>query len=63
MVAQESQCIIATHSPNLLAFPGSRIYGCDGGRIAEVAYDELEHVTLTRSFLNDPGRYLKHLTG
>ena len=63
MVAQESQFIIATHSPILLAFPGSCIYGFDGGKIAEVAYDELEHVTLTRSFLNDPGRYLKHLTG
>lgn len=56
-----SQFIIATHSPILLAYPGARIYSFDRTPIAEVAYDDLENVTVTRSFLSDPSRYLRHL--
>jgi predicted ATPase len=26
-----------------------------------VAYDDLEHVALTRAFLNNPAAYLRHL--
>jgi predicted ATPase len=63
MVEREAQFIIATHSPILLAFPGAQIYSFDQTPVASVAYDDLDHVNLTRSFLNDPGRYLRHLTG
>lgn len=58
---QESQFIIATHSPMLMAFPGATIYNFDGGKIRSIAYDEVEHVTITRDFLNNPGQFLKHL--
>ena len=61
MVASNAQFIIATHSPILLAFPGARIYSFDRVPVAEVAYDDLDHVTLTRAFLNDPEQYLRHL--
>ncbi len=61
MVAQDSQFIIATHSPILLGFPGARIYSCDVVPIREVAFGELDHVTITRDFLNDPERFLRHL--
>lgn len=61
MVAQDAQFIIATHSPILLAFPDARIYSCDHVPIVEMRFEELEHVTLTRDFLNDPARYLRHL--
>lgn len=61
MVDQESQFIIATHSPILMAYPDARIYSFDSGAIREVAYDEAEHVSITRSFLNNPAQYLKHL--
>jgi predicted ATPase len=57
----ESQFIIATHSPILMAFPGATIYSLDGGRPVRVAWDDLEHVLLTRDFLNDPGVFLRHL--
>lgn len=63
MLAQGAQFVIATHSPILLAFPGARIYSFDRMPIAEVPYAELEHVVLTREFLNDPGRYLRALRG
>jgi len=61
MIAREAQFIVATHSPILLAFPGARIYSFDTAPIREVAYESLEHVTLTREFLKDPERFLRHL--
>lgn len=59
MLAQEAQFIIATHSPMLLAFPGARIYSFDRAPVQEVPYEELDHVVLTREFLNAPERYLR----
>lgn len=61
MTAQESQFIIATHSPILLAFPGATIYSFDEPPVKRVAYDELDHVLLTRDFLANPARFLRHL--
>jgi predicted ATPase len=61
MVAQDAQFIIATHSPIIMAFPEAVILSFDSARIQQVSYDELEHVKLTRAFLNNPDAYLKHL--
>jgi predicted ATPase len=61
MVAQDAQFIIATHSPIIMAFPEATIYNFDVTPVAPVAYDDLEHVTLTRAFLNNPEAYLRHL--
>jgi len=61
MVAEDSQFIIATHSPIIMAFPGAEILSFDGGQIRRVNYGDLEHVTLTREFLNDPKSYLRYL--
>ena len=60
-VERSSQFIIATHSPIVLAFPGATIISFDRIPPAPVAFDDLDHVTLTRSFLNDPRAYLRHL--
>src|SRR3954471_1617863 len=57
----ESQFVIASHSPLLMAFPGAAIYSLDGGVPRRVAWDELEHVSLTRDFLNNPEVFLRHL--
>ncbi|HYO87264.1 MAG TPA: AAA family ATPase, partial [Candidatus Limnocylindrales bacterium] len=59
--AQHVQCIIATHSPILLAYPGAAIWSFDGGAIHRVAYDEVESVHLTRDFLNHPATFLRQL--
>jgi predicted ATPase len=56
-----SQFIIATHSPILAALPGASIRVFAGEHIVETPYDELEHVRITRGFLNAPGRYLHYL--
>jgi predicted ATPase len=61
MVNQDAQFIIATHSPMLLAFPGAQIYSFDQTPIAAVAYEELDHVRLTRDFLNAPERFLRQI--
>jgi predicted ATPase len=61
MVNQDAQFIIATHSPMLLAFPSARIYSFDKTPVAAVAYEELDHVRITRDFLNAPERYLKQI--
>lgn len=57
-----AQLVVATHSPILLALPGARIYAFDEGGVRETPYNELEHVRVTREFLNVPERFLKHLT-
>ena len=61
LVDQGAQFVIATHSPILLAFPGAEIYSFDELPARVVAYDELEHVRLTREFLAAPERFLRHL--
>jgi predicted ATPase len=61
MVAQDAQFIIATHSPMLLAFPDAQIYSFDSTPVEAVAYEQLDHVRITRDFLNAPERYLKQI--
>jgi predicted ATPase len=58
---QGAQFIIATHSPILMAFPHAAIYSFDGEAIRPIAYREVEHVAVTKSFLENPQRYLRHL--
>jgi predicted ATPase len=61
-VADGGQFIIATHSPILLAYPGARIYSFDALPVREVPFASLDHVTLTREFLNNPERFLRQLS-
>lgn len=61
MVDQGGQFIMATHSPILMAYPGAQLLSFDGGSIHETAYESIEHVVTTRTFLNNPGAYLRHL--
>jgi predicted ATPase len=61
MITENSQFIIATHSPILLAFPDAQILQFENGKIHEVKYNQLEHVQLTKDFLNNPDLFLRHL--
>ena len=61
MVQENSQFIIATHSPIILAFPEAQILQFANGRIQAVQYSQLEHVQLTKDFLNSPDSFLRHL--
>ena len=61
MIAEGGQFVIATHSPILLAFPRATIYTFDRTPAERVAFEDLEHVNLTRAFLNDPESFLRRL--
>jgi len=61
LVQQDSQFIIATHSPIIMAYPNARIYEFSAEGIKEVKYDETEHYQITRSFLENPEVSLKLL--
>ena len=55
LVNLNSQFIIATHSPILLAYPDAVIYQLAAGApgLQQVAYEETEHYMVTRQFLNN----------
>ena len=53
LVDEDSQFIIATHSPILMAYPEARIYQLSEDGITPTAYRETEHYCLTRRFLED----------
>jgi predicted ATPase len=61
LVQNNSQFIVATHAPILLAFPGARIYQITDGSIEETAYKDCEHYKTTKRFLEDPERVMRHL--
>ena len=61
LVKDNSQFIIATHSPILLAFPEAEILEFSTDGIRSIKYQDCEHYKITRSFLDDPQRTLKYL--
>ncbi len=61
LVAEHSQFVVATHSPILLGYPGATIFELNDSGIRKVAFDDAPQVELTRSFLGDPQRFLRHL--
>lgn len=58
LVCDESQFIIATHSPILMAYPDAWIYAFGRDGIRRVAYEDTEHYQVTRDFLANPKRML-----
>lgn len=56
-----AQFIIATHSPMLICYPGATIFQFDENGISETGYEDTEHFMLTKSFLDNPAVYLRHL--
>lgn len=61
LVEEHSQFVVATHSPILLGYPGATIYELGDDGINRIAYEDTQQVELTRSFLDDPQRFLRHL--
>ncbi|KGX83945.1 AAA family ATPase [Pontibacillus marinus] len=60
-VREGSQFIIATHSPMLMALPEAELLSIEDGELIRKSYEELEHVKLTKDFLNHPEQFLRHL--
>jgi predicted ATPase len=61
LVREHSQFVIATHSPVLLGYPDATILELSDAGISEIDYDEAPQVQLTRAFLDDRQRFLRHL--
>ena len=59
--SETAQAIVATHSPIVAAVPGARILEVGEWGLREVEWAELELVQNWRSFLDAPGRYLRHV--
>lgn len=61
LVNEQSQFIIATHSPIIMAYPNAQILLVNEDGIQPVEYTETEHYSVTKDFLNRYERYLKEL--
>jgi predicted ATPase len=61
LVQDESQFIIATHSPILLSYPNSKILRFDSEGISQVKFEDTDHFSVTRDFLNNYQNRLRDL--
>jgi predicted ATPase len=61
LVQDDSQFIIATHSPILMVFPDAWIYQISSTGIDRVSYEDTEHFQLTKTFLNRHETMLEQL--
>ncbi len=58
LVVGGAQFILATHSPILMAYPGAELFLLDEQGLKKTAYEQTEHVAITRSFMANPQRML-----
>lgn len=61
LVGQNSQFIIATHSPILLAYPQAQIFELTETGYSETLYENTRHYTLYKAFLQNPTGSLHRL--
>jgi predicted ATPase len=61
LIHNNSQFIIATHSPILMAYPRARIFLLDDTGFTAVRYEETEHYAVSKEFLANPARALDRL--
>ena len=63
LVKHNSQFIIATHSPILMAYPDADILEFSDQGIKKVGYRETEHYKITKQFIDMPERMIRYLLG
>ena len=61
LVKNNSQFIIATHSPMLMAMPNAQIFEFSQNGIENVKYRDTEHFRITKQFLDNPEQMLHYL--
>jgi predicted ATPase len=54
-----AQFIVATHSPILLACPGSVIYSFDHSPMKTIQYEDTEYYRIYKTFMENPAKVLK----
>ncbi|AWV05746.1 AAA family ATPase [Marilutibacter maris] len=58
LVQTNSQFVIATHSPILMAYPDACIYQIGDDGLDRIDYEQTEHYQVTKAFLANPKRQL-----
>jgi predicted ATPase len=61
LIGQNSQFIIATHSPIILGYPDAWIYQVSQDGLTRIDYEDTDHFQVTRGFLNHRQTMLKTL--
>ena len=61
LVKNDSQFLIATHSPILMSYPKAEVLELSVDGIRTVSYKETEHYKLTKQFIDAPEKMLKYL--
>jgi predicted ATPase len=61
LVKQNSQFIIATHSPILMAYPDADIFVIDDNGIMKTPYKKTDNYMITRKFLENPEKMIHYL--
>ncbi|VAW47638.1 ABC transporter, ATP-binding protein [hydrothermal vent metagenome] len=61
LVRQDSQFIIATHSPIIMAYPNAKIYLLSEDGIATVKYKDTEHFSVMKEFMRNPEKMMEIL--
>ena len=61
LVKADSQFLISTHSPMLMAFPGAQVLELSEEGIRPTDFRDTEHFRTMRDFLNNPALWLHHL--
>lgn len=61
LIKNNSQFIIATHSPILMAFPNAQVIELTDNEINSVPYKQTEHYRITKRFLDNPEKMLEYL--
>ncbi|MBE6809000.1 MAG: ATP-binding cassette domain-containing protein [Ruminococcaceae bacterium] len=61
LLKADSQFIIATHSPILMAFPNAQILQFSDNGIKKVDYRDTEHYKISQTFFTDPEGLLRKL--
>ena len=61
LVKEDSQFVISTHSPILMAYPGATVYQLTANGIHQTEYDKTEHYMLMKYFLNNTNQYLNKI--
>ncbi len=61
LVKNDSQFIIATHSPILMTFPDAEILEFSEEGIKKVNYRDTDHYKITKQFLDNPEKMLHYL--
>lgn len=60
LVQDDSQFIIATHAPIIMAYPNAKIFDVDHG-YQEIDYTETDHYQITKNFLNNTSKMIEIL--